>query len=98
MVMFYYPNSGEQLGKVTMRFFGQQCRKCSRTKDYYVDPEFEDESIRLILEKLDGWNCYGKKRPARKDKFDNCNNEIQGPHEKTLCEACRFGCCEQNKR
>jgi hypothetical protein len=98
MVIFYYPKQGERLGTVNMRFFGQQCKRCSRTNGYYVDPEFDDDSIRLILEKLYeriGWFCYDKARPPRKETGDNRPNKIQGPHEKSLCEACRLGHCDQ---
>jgi hypothetical protein len=99
MVILYYPNYGESLGSVTLRFFGQQCKRCSRVYDYYVDPEFEDESIRLILERLYeriGWFCYGKKRPPKNKTDNHRENKIEGPHEKNLCEACRLGCCDQN--
>ncbi len=81
-----------------MRFYGQQCRKCSRFNNDFVDPEYDDDKMKLILEKLYeriGYDCYGKKRPP-KPKIDvEKKNNIQGPHEKNLCEACRMGCCDQ---
>jgi hypothetical protein len=99
MVVFYYPNKGERIGLVQMRFFGQQCRQCSRKSDYYVDPEFEDDSIQIILKKLYekiGWDCYGKARPAKSNIHKDRPNQIQGPHEKNLCEACHLGYCDRN--
>jgi hypothetical protein len=97
-VIFYYPNNDQPLGKVTLRFFGQQCKQCSHTNDYFVDPEFENETIKLFLEKLYeriGWFCYGKKRPKTIRSNDHHENKIDGPHEKALCEACRMGCCDK---
>jgi len=96
MVILYYPNSNESLGKVTLRFFGQQCRRCSRNN--FVDPEFDEESIKLTLEKLYeriGWNCYGEERPPKMENNNDKKNNIQGPHETNLCEACQLGCCDQ---
>jgi hypothetical protein len=94
--MFYYSNDKQSLGKVALRFFGQQCKRCLRND--FVDPEFDDESIKFILEKLYqriGWVCYDKERPPKKQNNDTKNNKIQGPHESKLCEACRLGICDQ---
>jgi len=96
IVVFYYPNDNQSLEKVVLRFFGQQCKKCSRTD--FVDPEFDDEVIKSILEKLYqriGWFCYGKERPPRKQNNDSQKHNITGPHESYLCEACRLGFCDQ---
>ena len=82
-----------------MQFLGQQCKKCSHKNVGYADPEFEEDSIKFILERLYEriqWNYYDKARPL-KDKTDKGRpNKIQGPHEKSLCEACRFGYCDRN--
>lgn len=96
MVLLYFPTSNQPLGKVTLRFFGQQCKKCSGNN--FVDPEFDNDTIKLTLEKLYeriGWFCYGKERPPKTRNNDHQMNKIQGPHEKALCEACRLGYCDQ---
>ena len=98
MAILYHPNPNQPRGKVTLRLFGQQCRRCSRVNDYFVDPEFEDDSIRLTLDKLYNkfkWVYYGEERPKRAERRDDRPNKIEGPHKKELCEACRMGCCEQ---
>lgn len=94
--MFYYPNLNQRLGQVTLRFFGQQCKKCSGKT--FADPEFDTEIIQTSIQKLYeriGWNCYGKERPPKKEKSDRHKYKIQGPHEKHLCEACQLGFCEK---
>ncbi|CAF1280033.1 unnamed protein product [Rotaria sordida] len=97
-VFLYYPNTNEPLGRITLRFFGQQCRKCSRNKIYFVNPEFDEDWIESTLEKLYeriGWFCYGKERLTKPIKNDQQASNIAGPHEKALCEACQLGCCDQ---
>ncbi len=97
-VVFYYPNRNQPLGRVSMRFYGQQCRKCSRVNNNFVDPEYDNDAMKLILEKLYeiiGYNCYGKQRPPKPKNYVEKENNIQGPHEKNLCEACKMGCCDQ---
>jgi hypothetical protein len=100
MVVLYYPHHKQSSGNVTLRFFGQQCRKCSRVNDYFVDPEFENDWIKLTLEKLHvtfGWLYYGEKKPEKKEFNGDKKNNITGPHESKLCEACRMGCCDQTR-
>ncbi|UJR08322.1 hypothetical protein I4U23_012593 [Adineta vaga] len=100
-VDLYYPNFNQRLGQVTIRFYGQECRRCSRKGTYYVDPEFELDDIRFILEKLYeriGWDCYHKERPKTTKTYVERDNKIQGPHEEKLCEACKMGRCDQVSR
>ncbi|CAF2559645.1 unnamed protein product [Rotaria sp. Silwood2] len=97
-VVLYYPNANEPVGRVSIRFFGQQCKKCCRNATYFADPEFEDDWIKPTLEKLYeriGWNCYHQKRPTKPIYNDRKVTNIEGPHEKALCEACQLGCCNQ---
>ncbi|CAF1083323.1 unnamed protein product [Adineta steineri] len=84
--------------QITSRFYGQQCKKCSRNGNYFVDPEYDTDEIKFILEKLYeriGWNCYGKKRPPKTTNTSDKEIDMKGPHEKSLCEACQLGCCDR---
>ncbi|CAF1303119.1 unnamed protein product [Adineta ricciae] len=98
-VDLYYQKSHKSLGQVTLRFYGQECRKCSRKAVYYVDPDFDIDAIQIILEKLHervGWFCYGKNRPEKRI-IDTSNRDrvMNGPHQEHLCEACKMGRCDQ---
>ncbi|CAF1207134.1 unnamed protein product [Adineta steineri] len=97
-VIFYYPSANQRLGQITSRFYGQQCKKCSRNGNYFVDPEYDTDEIKFILEKLYeriGWNCYDKKRPPKTTNTSDKEIDMKGPHEKSLCEACQLGCCDR---
>ena len=98
-VDLYYPKSRKSLSQVTLRFYGQECRRCSQKAVYYVDPNFNVDDIQIMLEKLHervGWSCYGKKRTEKKViGTSNRDRVMNGPHEKHLCEACKMGRCDQ---
>ena len=97
MLVLYYPRQGQPLGRVTLRFFGQECKKCQSRGVRFVEPELEIDAIQLTLEKLKeriGWDCYGRQRPKKLDMPDNRKRPMNGPHEKHLCEACQLGECE----
>ncbi|CAF0954516.1 unnamed protein product [Adineta steineri] len=97
-VILYHPKSKTSSRKVTLRFYGQQCKRCSNRNNHFVDPEFEDDKIKLYLEALYqkfGWYYYGEERPETQNQDINKERQMNGPHVKELCEACQSGCCER---
>lgn len=97
----FFPQQGEARGTVQIRFFGQECKKCSRKRCQYVDPEFDKVWIRSALERfyqIIAVCFYGKKEPKSVKPKKVKEYDTKGPHETKLCEACRMGCCSQQLR
>nr|XP_014348228.1 PREDICTED: receptor-transporting protein 3-like [Latimeria chalumnae] len=80
-------------GRVKVRFFKQQCRRCEDTR--FVNPEFLAPNIDVILDKLVSQirkKCYRENLGENQSPFI-MDEELEGPHESAHCEACKEGVC-----
>lgn len=82
-------------GTIIMRPFGQACRRCQDDERYYL-PGFSKEEVERALSRLFskiGKNCYGEED----DSSPMASAKVMTkPHERTLCEACAQGICNQD--
>uniref|UniRef100_H3ATU7 3CxxC-type domain-containing protein n=1 Tax=Latimeria chalumnae TaxID=7897 RepID=H3ATU7_LATCH len=84
-------------GRVKVRFFKQQCRRCEDTR--FVNPEFLAPNIDVILDKLVSQirkKCYRENLGENQSPFI-MDEELEGPHESAHCEACKEGVCEHRQ-
>ncbi|KAJ8334344.1 hypothetical protein SKAU_G00399830 [Synaphobranchus kaupii] len=92
-VLFHYRLcSGTAQGTVTMRPFGQACRRC--TGEFQL-PAFSKEEVQKALRKLVSKikkNCYGENIDGHSSN-PSSEKVFTKPHESSLCEACSQGIC-----
>ncbi|XP_075995699.1 receptor-transporting protein 3-like [Genypterus blacodes] len=98
VVLFRYRlRSDADRGTVTMRPFGQACRRCQN--DQYYLPGFTQDKVESALGKLFAKirkNCYGEEDDEEQDSGSGDFEKKTKPHEKSLCEACKMGICCQD--
>ncbi|XP_065326961.1 receptor-transporting protein 3-like [Pelmatolapia mariae] len=95
VLLFRYRLRGGK-GAVTMRPFGQACRRCQ--DDNFHLPGFYKEEAKEALLRLFSEirkNCYGVE-DENEEGDSGATRRRSKPHEKTLCEACCFGLCCQD--
>ncbi|KAH1165273.1 receptor-transporting protein 3-like [Mauremys mutica] len=84
----------QRQGQVKMRVCGQKCKKCHGAK--FEMPTFSQENIERILDNLVlkiHAKCY-RESIANRDLADPIVEEdVEGPHDTTRCEACALGIC-----
>nr|XP_032633257.1 receptor-transporting protein 3-like [Chelonoidis abingdonii] len=81
-------------GQVKSRICGQKCKKCHGVK--FETPMFSQENIGRILDNLVlkiREKCY-RESIANRDLADpRVEDDVEGPHDTTHCEACGLGIC-----
>ncbi|XP_065115523.1 receptor-transporting protein 3-like [Paramisgurnus dabryanus] len=93
VVFHFYLNAGSNEGTIKVRRFKQKCRRCTGAR--MEDPNFAVENIDVLVERLVGkirMRCYRENlgETNRSSKFEG---KVNGPHEKSHCEACQGGFC-----
>ncbi|XP_064418364.1 receptor-transporting protein 4-like [Latimeria chalumnae] len=87
----------QRWGTVKVRFFKQECRKCTSAE--YEAPQVSEENIKVVLDKLltkIRIKCYGEKS-GEKPTFSVIEGNLEGPHESSHCEACQLGVCNKGE-
>ncbi|XP_060690082.1 receptor-transporting protein 3-like isoform X1 [Hemiscyllium ocellatum] len=85
-------------GEVKVRFCKQQCRQNHAIEANFVEPVFDEENIKQVLNRLIAkirQRCYHESI-EKHTTWCESNVEVQGPHEKKHCEACKLGICTEN--
>ncbi|XP_069473584.1 receptor-transporting protein 3-like isoform X2 [Ambystoma mexicanum] len=86
-----------QEGRVTMRIFKQECKKCQGAR--LEEPQFLIENIDVTLEQLVTRIrkvCYREDVSDRPVPAFLTSGRTGGPHDSMHCEACRLGLCDQS--
>ncbi|XP_041665655.1 receptor-transporting protein 4-like [Cheilinus undulatus] len=94
-VLYRYRLRGNR-GVVSMRPFGQACRRCQ--DDGFNLPGFSKEVVEKSFIRLFGKikkKCYNEDSDG--DEGPAAPFILTKPHESSLCEACRLGMCCQNE-
>ncbi|XP_067898519.1 receptor-transporting protein 3-like isoform X2 [Heterodontus francisci] len=84
-------------GEVKVRFFKQQCRENHDEEVNFVKPVFSEENIEQVLDRLMTkirQRCYNENIGKDHAAFRSDDN-LQGPHETSHCEACSLGLCSE---
>ncbi|XP_069829487.1 receptor-transporting protein 3-like [Dendropsophus ebraccatus] len=84
-------------GTVSMRIFRQTCRRCKNSA--YETPVISKENIRRVICNLVGKiesMVYGHPTTRKPLQPEVDSNDVDGPHEKEHCEACKMHVCPWN--
>ncbi|XP_069830532.1 receptor-transporting protein 3-like [Dendropsophus ebraccatus] len=95
VLFFMNLNRSLKQGTVKMRVFKQECKKCSFPK--MEKPEISDENITRITKNLVNHILqvfYGQKKVTQDWRPEVYSNDMDGPHDREHCEACRMGICK----
>ncbi|XP_040284330.1 receptor-transporting protein 3-like isoform X2 [Bufo bufo] len=94
VLFFISLNRHLQQGTVKMRIFKQECKRCTSPK--MEQPEISHENIKRITKNLVNRIVlvfYGGKKAKQDLKPEVYGREMEGPHDKEHCEACKLGVC-----
>ncbi|XP_054839691.1 receptor-transporting protein 3-like [Eublepharis macularius] len=83
---------GHNQGQVKMRKLRQKCRSCMNAE--YEKPVFSDQAVETILYNLALKilvKHYGE--PKKSPRHCEVEELVEGPHDKSNCEACKHGMC-----
>ncbi|XP_073529206.1 receptor-transporting protein 3-like [Phyllobates terribilis] len=95
VLFFMNLNKSLQQGTVKMRIFRQECKKCSFPE--LEEPEISIENIVRIIKNLVNRIMqvfYGEKKAKQELKPEVYSNDMEGPHDKEHCEACKLKICK----
>ncbi|XP_073445485.1 receptor-transporting protein 3-like [Dendrobates tinctorius] len=95
VLFFMNLNRALKQGTVKMRIFRQECKKCSIPK--LEKPEISHENIIRITRNLVNRIMqvfYGEKKAKQELKPEVYSNDMEGPHDKEHCEACKLMVCK----
>ncbi|XP_075122792.1 receptor-transporting protein 4-like [Leptodactylus fuscus] len=87
-------NKYTQQGTVKMRIFRQECKKCSFPE--LEEPEISYENVTRIIKNLVNRILlvfYGAKKAQGDLKPEVYSKDMEGPHDKEHCEACKMMIC-----
>ncbi|KAM4040208.1 receptor-transporting protein 3-like [Anomaloglossus baeobatrachus] len=95
VLFFMTLNRALKQGTVKMRIFRQECKKCNFPK--LEKPKISLENITRITKNLVNRILqvfYGQKNAKQDLKPEVYSNDMDGPHDKEHCEACKLRICK----
>ncbi|XP_075720205.1 receptor-transporting protein 3-like [Rhinoderma darwinii] len=94
VLFFLNLNRTQKHGTVKMRIFRQECKKCNIPK--LEKPKISPENILRITKNIVNRIMqvfYGEKKAKQDLKPEVYSKDMEGPHDKEHCEACKLRIC-----